>query len=57
MILAIGRTIRCNIVAEGVESIEQFQLLKKFGCRFFQGYYFSKPVKVNEFERLLEANK
>ncbi|MBC7697449.1 MAG: EAL domain-containing protein [Bacteroidia bacterium] len=57
MILAIGRTIRCNIVAEGVESVEQFQLLKKFGCRFFQGYYFSKPVKVNEFERLVEANK
>ncbi|MEO7343520.1 MAG: GGDEF domain-containing phosphodiesterase, partial [Methylotenera sp.] len=57
MILAIGKTIRCNIVAEGVERVEQFELLKKFGCRYFQGFYFSKPLNLDEFEQLVAAEK
>lgn len=56
MILAIGKTIQCNIVAEGVEQLEQFEILKKFGCHFFQGFYFSQPLAVEEFERLVQAN-
>ena len=56
MILAIGKTIQCNIVAEGVEQLEQFQVLKKFGCQFFQGFYFSQPVGLEEFEKLVHAN-
>ncbi|MES2578915.1 MAG: EAL domain-containing protein [Pseudomonadota bacterium] len=55
MILAIGKTIQCNIVAEGVEQLEQFEILKKFGCDFFQGYYFSKPIDPAEFEKMVEA--
>lgn len=54
MILAIGKTIRCNIVAEGVENIAQFEILKKFGCRYFQGFYFSKPLNLEGFERLVK---
>lgn len=53
MILAIGRTLQCNIVAEGVESIEQFEMLKEFGCHYFQGFYFSKPVTLDEFEKVV----
>ena len=56
MILAIGKTIKCNIVAEGIEQIEQFEILKKFGCHFFQGFYFSLPIAIAEFEKLVEAN-
>ncbi|WP_020167481.1 MULTISPECIES: bifunctional diguanylate cyclase/phosphodiesterase [Methylotenera] len=55
MILAIGKTIHCNIVAEGVEQLEQFEILKKFGCHFFQGYYFSKPIQLADFEKMVEA--
>ena len=55
MILAIGKTIKCNIVAEGVEQIEQFETLKKFGCHFFQGFYFSRPIAIAEFEKLVES--
>ena len=55
MILAIGNTIQCNIVAEGVEQLEQFEILKKFGCCFFQGYYFSKPIQLADFEKMVEA--
>jgi|GEM_PF-431555 len=55
MVLAIGKTIQCNIVAEGVEQIEQFEVLKNFGCDYFQGYYFSKPIAVGAFEKLVDA--
>ena len=56
MILAIGKTIQCNIVAEGVEQLEQFEILKKFGCQYFQGYYFSRPIASADFESLVENN-
>lgn len=56
MILAIGKAIHCNIVAEGVETVAQFEMLKKFGCRYFQGFYFSKPVKLGDFEQLVEGS-
>lgn len=54
MILAIGKTLKCNIVAEGVEQFEQFEILKKFGCDFFQGYYFSQPLDFATFEKLVK---
>jgi EAL domain-containing protein (putative c-di-GMP-specific phosphodiesterase class I) len=44
-------------VAEGVESLEQFEKLKEFGCHYFQGFYFSKPLAVHEFEKLVQANE
>lgn len=53
MMLAVGKTIHCDIVAEGVEHLEQFELLKKFGCQYFQGFYFSKPLSADEFEELV----
>jgi diguanylate cyclase (GGDEF)-like protein/PAS domain S-box-containing protein len=56
MILAIGRTIQCNIVAEGVENIEQFELLRHFGCEYYQGFYFSKPVTPAAFEKSVIAS-
>lgn len=42
----IGR----KVVAEGVETKEQYELLKNLGCDKIQGYYFSKPLLANEFE-------
>lgn len=54
MVLAVGKTINCDIVAEGVEQPEQFELLKSFGCHYFQGYYFSKPLTAVNFEKLVE---
>lgn len=55
MVLAVGKTIHCDIVAEGVEQLAQFEQLKLFGCDYFQGYYFSKPVAVASFEQLVES--
>jgi EAL domain-containing protein (putative c-di-GMP-specific phosphodiesterase class I) len=56
MVLAVGNTIHCDIIAEGVEQREQFELLKEFGCCYFQGFYFSKPLPVKHFEMLVEHN-
>lgn len=38
-----------HIVAEGVETREQLDILEELGCRYLQGYYFSKPVPEQEF--------
>ncbi len=57
MVLAVGKTINCEIVAEGVEEIEQYTLLKDFGCGYFQGYYFSRPTDVESFERFVNNSQ
>ncbi len=53
-IIAIGQMLKVPVVAEGVETKEQYDLLKKAGCSVIQGYYFSKPVSVEEFEKLVQ---
>lgn len=52
-IVIMGRTFGLNVIAEGVETEEQYELLELLGCHAFQGYLFSKPVPVEEFEKLL----
>ena len=39
-----------TVITEGVETKEQVDMLTGMGCRIFQGYYFSKPIPINEFE-------
>ena len=41
-------------LTEGVETEEQFDMLAEMGCKLFQGYYFSKPLTREEFERMIE---
>jgi EAL domain-containing protein (putative c-di-GMP-specific phosphodiesterase class I) len=43
-IIAIGKNFNMHVLAEGVETKEQRELLSLFGCDRFQGYYFSKPL-------------
>ena len=40
-------------LTEGVETEKQFKMLSEMGCKLFQGYYFSKPMTVKEFEDYL----
>ena len=44
----IAHLLNMKIVIEGVETERQFELLSKVGCDYFQGYYFSKPVELND---------
>lgn len=53
-ILYIAQVMKMETVVEGVETKEQAELLKKLGCRVVQGYYFSKPVEKEEFEKMIK---
>lgn len=52
-LIAMFHDVRRKIVAEGVESEEQMQALKDLGCDYLQGYYYSKPVVMEEFLRFV----
>ena len=45
-ILALSKHLGLEVVAEGVEDLAQFHLLKQYGCKIYQGYYFSKPLSA-----------
>ena len=49
-IVEMSKALSLVSVAEGVESREQLEILKEMGCNLIQGYYFSKPLSVNDFE-------
>ena len=56
-IVKMGQTLDIKIIAEGVEELEQIEYLQDIGCDQYQGYYFSKPLCVDDFEKLyLEKN-
>ena len=50
LILNIAENLKVPVVAEGVETEAQLQLLKNMGCELVQGFYFSKPIPPAEFE-------
>ena len=54
-IITMGNTLGLNVIAEGVETQVQLDFLQKHGCKTFQGYLFSRPVPLAEFEKLLIA--
>ena len=55
IMIRISDLLDVPIIAEGVETKEQADLLKGIGCEIIQGYYFSKPVPGEEFEKFIEA--
>ncbi|MDO9227170.1 MAG: PAS domain S-box protein [Pseudomonadota bacterium] len=52
-IIAMGRSLNLDVLAEGVETEQQLALLRQFGCEQYQGYLFSRPVPAAEFEQWL----
>ena len=53
LILDIARNLKLTVIAEGVETENQMLMLKNAGCDVVQGYYFSRPVPPEEFERFI----
>lgn len=49
-IIGMTKELGMQVLTEGVEKEEQIKLLKEMGCDYFQGYYYSKPVSIEEFE-------
>ena len=51
-IINIANNFDLELIAEGVETDEQFAFLRQYGCSKFQGYLFGKPVPLEVFEQL-----
>jgi diguanylate cyclase (GGDEF)-like protein/PAS domain S-box-containing protein len=54
-IISMGNSLGMEVIAEGVENEEQRDFLERNGCRAYQGYLFSKPVPIGEFEALIRC--
>lgn len=54
-IVAMAHTLNLNVIAEGVETEEQRQILLNNGCRTYQGYLFSKPIPIDEFANIFKT--
>ena len=55
-VLDVAKFLGVPVIAEGVESREQYLLLKDLGCNIIQGYYFSRPLTSSEFGSLIEKS-
>lgn len=49
-IISLTKTLGLSVITEGVETKEQIDKLTQMGCGIYQGYYFSKPIPVGQFE-------
>jgi len=54
-IITLGTTLGLQVIAEGVETQAQLQVLQRHGCRAFQGFLIAQPLALEEFEAFLQA--
>jgi len=52
-IVELARVLGMDVVAEGIETVEQYHLLRDLGCRFGQGYLFARPLPAEAVTHLL----
>ena len=55
-IIVMAKKLGIRVVAEGVETQEQFDILSSMGCDYAQGYFIAKPMGISVFEAYLEEN-
>ena len=56
-ITMLARNLRLDVIAEGVETPEQYAQLRALGCQFAQGFHFSRPVDVDKATRLIQEDR
>ncbi len=56
-IISLGKGLGLSIVAEGVETLEQAEILSESGCTTLQGYYFGKPMDARQYEEWFHLQK
>lgn len=56
-IISLGHSLNLDIVAEGVETAEQYKFLKKNNCNFIQGYYFHKPLDSDQIQQVQQMKQ
>ena len=52
-VINLSEDLGISSLTEGVETVEQYEMLSEMGCKLFQGYYFSKPVTLEAFEEMM----
>ncbi len=53
MVVGLAKTLHLDVVAEGVETQEQATVLREWGCKYAQGFLFSRPKPVDEIEQMI----
>lgn len=56
-IIAVGQSLQLKVIAEGVETVAQFNFLRQSGCHAMQGSLFSPPLSGTDLQALLAADK
>lgn len=56
-IVSLGHAMNLQVVAEGVETADQFHILRELGCDLVQGYFFSRPIPADDFEELWQRSR
>lgn len=57
IIISIAKNMKMDVVAEGIETVDQFKQLRDYQCQYGQGFLFSKPLKRKEAEDILIKDK
>lgn len=52
-VIKMAESLKMPVIAEGVEEKQQVEMLKALGCDYIQGYYFSKPIPMEEYRKLI----
>lgn len=52
-IVSMAKNLKLETVAEGVENLNQIQMIKDMGCEYIQGYYYSKPIDIEQLQSFL----
>ena len=56
LVIDLGHKLGLEVVAEGVETQNQIDFLRKYACDEIQGFILSKPLEINEFEKLIDSH-
>ena len=56
-VMRLAHALDIPVIAEGVETQEQVDLLTTFGCSYIQGYYYARPMPAQEFGALIDASE
>jgi EAL domain-containing protein (putative c-di-GMP-specific phosphodiesterase class I) len=55
-IISLGHQFKLQVIAEGVETVEQLDFLRAQNCDEIQGYYYSRPLPAKEFAKFMNSN-
>jgi len=56
-VIGIARSLKLRAIAEGVETVEQLDLVQRYGCNEIQGNYFSQPLTADKFEAFARSHR